>query len=60
LNAGGRLAVEFPPTGRLLLAAARTSGSIHEFFGLLASKTGRVASLEEIDAAIARGGSGQR
>jgi hypothetical protein len=44
----------------VLLAAARTSGSIHEFFGLLASKTGRVASLKEIDAAIARGWSGQR
>jgi AbrB family looped-hinge helix DNA binding protein len=60
LNAGGKLDVELLPDGRVLLAAARQPGSIHEFFGLLASKTDKVASLEEIDEAIARGWAGQR
>ena len=59
LNAGDKLEVALLPDGRVLLAAARPPGSIHEFFGLLASKTDRVASLKTIDEAIARGWAGQ-
>jgi hypothetical protein len=43
------------PGGRGLLNAARTDGSIESFIGLLAKRTKKVATLEEIKEAGGKG-----
>jgi hypothetical protein len=40
-------------------AAARPTGTINDFIGILAGKTKKVATLEEIKEAIERGWAGQ-
>jgi len=55
---GEKIVVDLLPDGRAQLKADRPSGSIEEFFGLLAGKTDVKASLEEINDAIERGWAG--
>lgn len=52
---GQRVDVEVLPGGRLQIQAERPKGSINDFVGLLAGRTDRVASLEELNAAAAEG-----
>lgn len=47
------------PDGRLEIRAARPSGSIEGFIGLLAGRSPKVATLEEIDEAAAQGWAGR-
>ena len=47
------------PDGQGLVRAARRTGKIDDFFGVLAGKTKKVATLEEINEAIERGWAGQ-
>ena len=47
------------PDGCVALRAARPSGTIDHFLGLLAGKTRKVATLEEINEAAAAGWAGR-
>jgi antitoxin PrlF len=59
IRPGQRLEVEVLPDGRLELHAAQATGEIDAVFGLLAGRTDRRASLEEIAEAAAAGWAGQ-
>jgi bifunctional DNA-binding transcriptional regulator/antitoxin component of YhaV-PrlF toxin-antitoxin module len=52
---GERIDIERLPDGELRMRAARSAGSIDGFIGLLADKTGKVATIEEMNEAIAAG-----
>lgn len=56
---GQKIEVDKLPGGRIEVKAARTTGSIDDFIGLLAGKTGKVATIEEIDRAAAAGWAGE-
>ena len=55
IEPGGRIEVDLLPDGRASLRAARLEGTVDGFFGLLAGKTKKVATLEEMDEAVAQG-----
>ena len=48
------------PDGRIALKAARPSGTIDDFLGLLAGRTRKVGTLEEINEAAVAGWTGKR
>jgi AbrB family looped-hinge helix DNA binding protein len=56
---GEKVELDKLPDGRVALRAVRQSRGIDEVFGILKGKTDKVASLEEIDEAIAAGWAGQ-
>jgi bifunctional DNA-binding transcriptional regulator/antitoxin component of YhaV-PrlF toxin-antitoxin module len=56
---GGKIELDLLPNGQGLVRAARRTGKIEDFFGVLAGKTKKVATLEEINDAIERGWAGQ-
>jgi bifunctional DNA-binding transcriptional regulator/antitoxin component of YhaV-PrlF toxin-antitoxin module len=56
---GERIDFEKLPGGELRLRAARPTGTIDSFLGLLAGKTKKVATLEEINEAAASGWAGK-
>jgi antitoxin PrlF len=56
---GDRIALDKAPGGQVILRA-QPKGSIENVFGILAGKTKKVATLEEIDEAIRDGWSGRR
>ena len=58
IQPGQRVDVEVLPGGRLELHAEQATGSIHGFIGLLAGRSARRASLEEMNEAAASGWSG--
>ena len=60
IEPGGKIEVDLLPNGRAALKAARPAGTIEGFIGLLEGKTTKVATLEEIEQAIARGWMGER
>jgi bifunctional DNA-binding transcriptional regulator/antitoxin component of YhaV-PrlF toxin-antitoxin module len=59
INPGEKIELEKLPDGRVTLRAARPVGTIDGFLGLLAGKTRKVATLEEIEAAAADGWAGR-
>jgi bifunctional DNA-binding transcriptional regulator/antitoxin component of YhaV-PrlF toxin-antitoxin module len=60
IRPGERIELDKLPDGRVSLKAMRPSGKIDSFLGMLAGKRKKVASLEEINAAAARGWSGRK
>lgn len=52
---GGKIELDLLPDGRGMIRAARATGKIDDFFGVLAGKTKKVATIEEINEAAARG-----
>jgi bifunctional DNA-binding transcriptional regulator/antitoxin component of YhaV-PrlF toxin-antitoxin module len=58
LQPGQKVELDLLPDGRIQLSAARPKGSIEDFIGCLAGKTTKVATIEEINEAIARGWAG--
>ena len=56
---GGRIEIDLLPDGRGVIRAARPSGKIENFFGVLAGKTKKVATIEEMNEAAARGWAGK-
>ena len=52
---GERIEIRPLPGGRIEVRAARPAGSIEEFIGLLAGRTHKTATLEEIQEAAAAG-----
>jgi bifunctional DNA-binding transcriptional regulator/antitoxin component of YhaV-PrlF toxin-antitoxin module len=59
IKPGDKIELDLLPDGRGMLKAARPSGTIDGFVGLLAGRTNKVASIEEINAAITQGWAGQ-
>jgi antitoxin PrlF len=57
---GEKLEVDKLPDGRLSVRAARPTGSIDKLIGLLAGKTTKVATIEEINEAIEAGWAGEK
>ena len=57
---GDRLDVTALPGGELSVAAERRKGSIEDFIGHLAGKTNKVATIEEMNEAIADGWAGKQ
>lgn len=55
---GGKIELDLLPDGRGVISAARSGGKIQDFFGLLAGKTKKVATIEEINQAAAAGWAG--
>jgi hypothetical protein len=55
---GGKIEIDLLPDGRGLIRAARPTGKIQDFFGVLAGKTKKVATIEEINEAAAAGWAG--
>lgn len=56
---GQKVEVDKLPDGRITLRAARPSGSIESFIGVLAGKTKKVATIEEMNEAIEAGWAGE-
>jgi bifunctional DNA-binding transcriptional regulator/antitoxin component of YhaV-PrlF toxin-antitoxin module len=57
---GQRLEVDLLPGGRLAVRAEARNGSIEDFIGYLAGRTDKVATIEEMNEAIADGWAGKR
>ena len=60
IKPGERIELDLLPDGRGMLKAARPTGTIGEFVGLLAGRTRKVATVEEINEAAARGWAGKK
>lgn len=59
IEQGEKIEVTPLPGGRVEIRAARPTGSIDGFVGLLAGKTRRVATIEEMNEAAASGWAGR-
>lgn len=57
---GEKIELELLPKGRGIIRAARKTGTIDDFIGMLAGKTDKKATIEEINEAAARGWAGKR
>ncbi len=57
---GGKIVLELLPDGRGVLRAAKPAGTIEGFIGLLAGRTKKAASIEEIGEAAAQGWAGKK
>jgi len=60
IEPGDKIELDLVPNGRGILKAARPGGTIDGFVGLLAGKTTKVASLEELNQAAASGWAGRK
>ena len=60
IQPGEKIELDKQPDGAVTLRAARPPGKIDSFLGLLAGKTRRVATLDEINEAAAAGWSRQK
>ncbi len=58
IEPGGKIEVDLLPDGRASLRAERPQGTIAGFIGLLAGRTSKVATLEELEDAAAQGWAG--
>jgi bifunctional DNA-binding transcriptional regulator/antitoxin component of YhaV-PrlF toxin-antitoxin module len=55
IKPGEKIEIDLLPDGRGMLTAAKPSGSINGFVGLLAGRSKKIATIDEINAAAARG-----
>ena len=55
IKPGEKIELDLLPDGRGILRAARQTGTIAAFVGSLANRSNKVATIEEINAAIAQG-----
>jgi bifunctional DNA-binding transcriptional regulator/antitoxin component of YhaV-PrlF toxin-antitoxin module len=58
LEPGQKVEVNKQPDGKIILEAAKPTGTIDDFIGLFAGKTTKVATLEEIEKAAQDGWAG--
>jgi AbrB family looped-hinge helix DNA binding protein len=58
IKPGEKIELDKLPDGRIGLRAARPSGTIEDFLGVLAGRTKKVATLDEINEAAAAGWAG--
>jgi bifunctional DNA-binding transcriptional regulator/antitoxin component of YhaV-PrlF toxin-antitoxin module len=59
IKPGEKIELDLLPDGRAALKAARPAGNIAGFIGLLAGKTAKVATIEEMNNAAAKGWAGE-
>jgi AbrB family looped-hinge helix DNA binding protein len=59
IEPGEKIELDKLPDGRVTLRAMRPAGTIDGFLGLLAGKTKKIATLDEINEAAAAGWTGQ-
>jgi AbrB family looped-hinge helix DNA binding protein len=59
IKPGGKMELELLPDGRGMIRASRPTGKIQDFFGVLAGKTKKVATIEEMNEAAADGWAGR-
>lgn len=59
IKPGDKIELDLLPDGRGVLKAARSSGSIDDFIGLLAGRSSKVATIEEINIASEKGWAGK-
>jgi AbrB family looped-hinge helix DNA binding protein len=59
IQPGEKIELDTLPDGRIVLRTARPSGAIDGFVGMLAGKTKKVATTEEINDAATAGWAGQ-
>ena len=59
IRPGEKIELDLLPDGRGLLKAARPLGTIDGFVGLLAGRTSKVATIEEIDESTAQAWAGR-
>ena len=59
IQPGEKIELDLLPDGRGVLRAARPRGKIEDFFGVLAGKSRKVATIEEMNEAAARGWAGK-
>jgi AbrB family looped-hinge helix DNA binding protein len=59
IRPGEKIELELIPGGRGIVKAARPSGRIDRLFGVLAGRTSKKATLEEINEAIEKGWAGE-
>nr|WP_295465876.1 AbrB/MazE/SpoVT family DNA-binding domain-containing protein [Mesorhizobium sp.] len=57
---GQKIEVDTLPDGQLAMKAAPRKGSWEEIYGLLAGKTGKIATVEEMNEAIRQGWAGEK
>ncbi|OCX76547.1 transcriptional regulator [Acidithiobacillus thiooxidans] len=60
LRPGDKIDLDLLPDGRGVIKAARPAGTIASFVGLLAGRTQKIATIEEINEAAAQGWIGKR
>jgi bifunctional DNA-binding transcriptional regulator/antitoxin component of YhaV-PrlF toxin-antitoxin module len=60
IKPGEKIALDLLPDGRGVIRAAKAAGTIDGFLGLLAGRTKKVATIEEINEAAARGWAGKK
>lgn len=60
IRPGEKIELDLLPDGRGVLKAARPAGTIKDFVGLLAGKTKKVATIDEINQATAQGWAGKK
>jgi len=60
IRPGEKIQLEKMPDGRIALKAARQAGKIDGFVGLLAGKSRKKATIEEINKAAAAGWAGRK
>ena len=60
IKPGEKIELDLLPDGRGLLKAARPTETIGGFIGLLAGRTKKVATIEEINQATAQGWAGKK
>lgn len=60
IRPGDKLELELLPNGRGVLKAAEPAGDVSEFIGMLAGKSSKVATIEEMEEAAAGGWSGKQ
>jgi bifunctional DNA-binding transcriptional regulator/antitoxin component of YhaV-PrlF toxin-antitoxin module len=59
IRPGEKIELDLLPDGRCMLKAARPAGTIDSFVGLLAGRSKKIATIEEINAAAAQGWAGR-
>ncbi len=59
IKPGEKIELDLLPDGRGVLKAARPTGTIRSFVGLLAGRAKKVATIEEISEAAVRGWAGK-
>ena len=60
IRPGDKIELDLLPDGRGVIKAARPVGTIAGFVGLLAGRTRKVATIEEINEAAAQGWAGRK
>ena len=60
IKPGEKIELDLLPDGRGMLRAARPAGTIQDFVGLLAGRTRKVATIEEINEAGAQAWAGRK